>query len=92
MLIYEFRERVLQFKEEFTPAFPAHAKISAALRPRPPFGGELGVTRNASKDAKMTARYSPSTGRFYFQLNEPLFPQLSATSSTGIEVFLIEGS
>jgi|GEM_PF-1680033 len=91
MLTYEFRDRVLQFLDGATPAFPAHAKISGALAPRPPFGGELGVTRNSAQGVKMRARSSPSTGRFFLELDEPLFPPLSARSPAGTEVFSIDG-
>ena len=93
MPIYQFRERVLKFKDEATLTFPSDAKISAKLEPLPPFGGEKGVTRNFSKDVKMMmAKASPSTGRFFFEMDEPLFPRLSARRVAGTEVFSINGN
>lgn len=91
MPIYQFRDRVLQFKEGATPVFPAVSTISAALAPRPPFGGEKGITKNFTKDIRTTAKASPSTGRFFFEPDQPLFPKLSARKLVGTETFSIDG-
>ncbi len=93
MLIYDLRGRFLNFRDEATPTYPADATISAELAPRTPFGGEVGLTRSATRDrdAKISARVSPSTGTFFFDLHEPLFPKLDARSAPGEVVFSIKG-
>ena len=38
------------------------------------------------------AKASPSTGRFFFEMDKPLFPRLSARRVVGTEVFSINGN
>ena len=90
MLIYNLRERRLQFKDGIRPRFPANAIVHVAPAPSVPFGGAAGFTRNSVRDQTLIARANLSTGRFLFESKEPLFESLDASIAISGTTFQIK--